>query len=59
MSKLKHCPFCGEAPEIRSEDWYGYGWCVECCNKKCMVQVHTIGYKTKQGAINTWNRRAK
>lgn len=54
--KLKPCPFCGGEAEITKTFLYGKvaGYFASC--KKCDCQLRT--YASKQGAKNSWNRRA-
>ena len=59
--KLKPCPFCGDAWIYASVGDYGsgyesFGYRVECV---CGYAWKAIGWhKTKQEAIDAWNRRA-
>ncbi len=46
------CPFCGEYPNLENNGYFWY-----CCtNADCLAEVRTG--KTKQEAIDIWNRRA-
>jgi hypothetical protein len=47
------CPFCGEYPNLESNGWY-FWYC--CTNDDCLAEVGAG--KTKQEAIDIWNRRA-
>jgi len=54
LSKLKPCPFCGGAAEVRREPmWRGshgyhgcYGYSVVCENDKCSIRPRTQVYDT-------------
>ena len=47
------CPFCGEYPNLENNGYFWY-----CCtNDDCLAEVGTG--KTKQEAIDIWNRRAR
>ena len=49
---LLPCPFCGEYPNLENNGYFWY-----CCtNDDCLAEVGTG--KTKQEAIDIWNRRA-
>lgn len=56
--KLKPCPFCGGDCECTTSYLYGKvkGYSINC--KKCNVEQGIL-YKSKQSAINAWNRRVK
>lgn len=59
---LKACPFCGKVPD-RVERWESLihvdiYYMVSCDNHKCKIQPTTIGYATRAGAVNAWNKRA-
>ena len=60
MEELKPCPFCGDYPTIDAmRDIVEYSWYVSCDNMQCLVRPITdITIKTKQQAIDAWNRRA-
>lgn len=52
MTRLKPCPFCGGAGEIK----YQFGnWYVKC--KVCHVWTNLM--ETENAAILLWNRRVK
>lgn len=58
---LKPCPFCGGTPTMRDVDIKalgGTGYCVECMNEDCMVNVCTRRFDTEDEAIEAWNQRA-
>lgn len=60
MSELKKCPFCGgEAKAISYDPYDGYQgyltvWLIAC--KKCTAMLQR---KTKEQAIEAWNRRTE
>ena len=60
MTELKKCPFCGGEANIESYDPYdGYQgdcmvWRVKCLECKAIIQR-----RTKEEAIEAWNRRAE
>ena len=64
MNELKPCPFCGRKPsKVREHYVSGTAliyYSVECKAKltKCFVKPQTIYCKTKEEAIEAWNRRA-
>ena len=56
MSELKLCPFCGWEASIEKINGV---WSVTCDSPRCPVEkVITWGHKTKEEAIEAWNRRA-
>ena len=54
MAELKLCPFCGEEATIFRDKDVFYA---ECCNPDC--DAFGPSRKTKQQAIDAWNRRKK
>ena len=57
QNELKHCPFCGgKADLIKSPTAKKYHPC--CHNEKCIMFVGGMWYKTKEQAIDEWNRMA-
>ena len=67
---LKPCPFCGAHPTLNKDD--GASWLiptrisdddpaysVECDNVDCDCNPCTILFKTKEEAIEAWNKRVK
>ena len=56
--KLKSCPFCGAAGEVRQA---GNLWFVTCTNDtiSCPVRPWTGAFIDKYKAIKVWNRRAE
>ena len=61
MEELKSCPFCGGEAEIvdngetRSNKYYFVD--VSCKNTNCRGYTSCLEFKTKQKAIEAWNRR--
>ena len=57
MEKLKPCPFCGGAAEIRSWAIEGLGKCytVECRGCRATTALHVV----RTMAVGDWNRRVK
>lgn len=55
--EIKKCPFCGSSASIQDCSYFGSTpmWSVMCDNPKCFA--YTEAFKTKQGAIETWNKR--
>lgn len=54
----KYCPFCGDAPLLRHsacDSRYAY-ICNTCATERL---VQTKWYKTKDEALEAWNRRAE
>lgn len=71
MAKAMPCPFCGEAPQVRPDDWRAEGdaWAaITCENDDCAVQPELSNYanlaehgekgsaKQKRFALSKWNR---
>ena len=57
MTELKPCPFCGYKAELlKSHSCDEIPYFVICSNDKCKA---SLGYfsKTKEKAIESWNRR--
>ncbi len=52
---LLPCPWCGKDAEL---DRASYGHRVRCANAKCPVNAFTLTFRTKEEAIEAWNRRA-
>lgn len=50
MADLLPCPFCGRIPKIES---YKNEYWIVC---KCGIELGHL-YKSKQAAVNKWNRR--
>ena len=61
MDKLKSCPFCGDKyiQAYMSNNYYDIGYRIGCNTLGCIC-LHTKSnvYKTKEEAIEAWNRRA-
>ena len=63
--KILPCPWCGKVPKLQRysliktrEMRYGV-WCNNGNESQCpMIAVETIPFKTKQEAVEAWNRRA-
>lgn len=55
MDKLKPCPFCGAAANIRFD--FKHDYVVFCTNEFCMLNELEYGFDSEEEAINTWNRR--
>lgn len=55
---LLPCPFCGEYPENDTKDYCQFGFVVRHVCKNNKTAMGTSNYKTKQEAIDAWNRRA-
>ena len=56
MAELKPCPFCGGKAQIeKNEDFVD----VSCKDMFCRGWTSCLEYKTKQQAIEAWNRRAE
>lgn len=55
--EIKKCPFCGLSASIQDCSYSGSDpmWSVLCDNPMCFA--YTEPFKTKQGAIETWNKR--
>ena len=58
------CPWCGVVPIVRRYSLFKTGeirygiWCNNGNEKSCpMIAVETVPFKTKQEAIEAWNRR--
>ena len=57
MSDLKPCPFCGgEAEAIKAHHIFENPYVVICSNEKCRASLGMFS-KTKEEAIEAWNRR--
>ena len=58
---LKHCPFCGEMPNVEIRGCYNdydKSFYVSCVNPRCKSSPYTREYhETEQAAINAWNKR--
>lgn len=63
MAELKPCPFCGgeaeivDNGEVRTNKYYFVD--VNCKDMNCRGYSSCLEYKTKQQAIEAWNRRAE
>lgn len=65
--RLKNCPFCGGAAEIKRNSWYEeingkWEWVpksyyVKCAGSRCMMICISITTKSQEEAIEVWNRR--
>ena len=59
MKELKQCPFCGGEAAVIKSTFIGYGEdyyqpvCLDCNASKAGFR-----YRTREDAINAWNRRA-
>lgn len=55
--EIKKCPFCGSSASIQDCSYSGSDpmWSIMCDNLMCFA--YTEPFKTKQGAIETWNKR--
>ncbi len=65
---IKPCPFCGEYPMFWDEyderfvsftDRDDCRYYIECVNVGCACNPCTILFKTKEEAIEAWNKRVK
>ncbi|MDN0082378.1 Lar family restriction alleviation protein [Crenobacter sp. SG2305] len=52
---LLACPWCGEEPQVRSDD--GVEWLVTCQNPACSVQPDSNLFVNREAAIAAWNKR--
>lgn len=58
MTELKPCPFCGGEAAVIKHTFIGYGEdyyqpvCLDCNASKADYR-----YRTKEAAINAWNKR--
>lgn len=61
MAELKPCPFCGgEAKEVyRYDPFDGYQGDCGCFIASCSKCSTQIAERTKEKAIEAWNRRAE
>jgi Lar family restriction alleviation protein len=65
MDELKPCPFCGSKPsKVRQHIVGGLAvayYTVECeaGNSKCFIKPKTKFFRSKEEAIEAWNRRAE
>jgi Lar family restriction alleviation protein len=55
LEKLEECPFCGDKAEIFEDEPQQFY--VACTNLDCQCEAYLPFAKTKQEAINSWNRR--
>ena len=63
--KLLPCPWCGKVPKLQTysllktrERRYGV-WCDNGNDERCpMLAIETLPFKTKQEAVDAWNKRA-
>lgn len=55
MDKLKPCPFCGAAANIRFD--FKHDYVVFCTNEFCMLNELEYGFDSEEEAIEAWNRR--
>ena len=58
MTKLKKCPFCGNK-DIKIDNYHRdvYSPCCENCGLATVNPKTKKEYKTKQAAIEAWNKR--
>lgn len=57
MNELKPCPFCGgEAEAIKAHHIFEKPYVVICGNKECRASLGEFS-KTREEAIEAWNRR--
>ena len=55
MTELKPCPFCGNAPEMESEDGFSF---VRCYDQHCKADARSGLWLSESEAIEAWNTRA-
>lgn len=55
MDKLKPCPFCGAAANIRFD--FKHDYVVFCTNNLCMLNELEYGFDSEEEAVEAWNRR--
>lgn len=60
MSKLLKCPFCGGEAEIGHTKHHDKLFVVGCNTPMCYGNINhfTMGFASKESALNTWNTRA-
>lgn len=65
--KLKPCPFCGEAPVVKTDIRYPrpsrrpiHAFEVVCQNYDCIIyNADNKYFRTELGAVRKWNKRIK
>lgn len=60
MNDLKCCPFCGGEAEVGLTNQHDKLFVVGCNTPMCYGNINhfTMGFASKESAINTWNTRA-
>ena len=60
---MKPCPFCGVVPwgiQHHAPEWEPVQYYINCENNKCPVEdVRSGWFKSKEEAVEAWNRRVK
>lgn len=65
--RLKPCPFCGEAPALKTDTRYPRPKCkpmtafeIVCVNYDCIIyNADNVYFRTELGAVRKWNKRAR
>ena len=60
MNDLKCCPFCGGEAEVGLTNQHDKLFIVGCNTPMCYGNINhfTMGFASKESALNTWNTRA-
>ena len=60
MNDLKCCPFCGGEAEVGLTNQHDKLFVVGCNTPMCYGNINhfTMGFASKESALNTWNTRA-
>ena len=56
---LKPCPFCGSNVTLTKVIGVNALYAVYCSNENCYIQPSTKVCKSREEAIDAWNRRAE